>query len=123
MIITLCGSTKFKRHFELMDKSLTLEGHVVLTVAFFGHCEREPTEEEKKILDEVHKKKIDVSDAILVINPDRYVGESTKSEIEHAKAQGKIILWLENFVTCMSSRCEEPIRQQFCDKCIGRRNV
>ena len=39
----------------------------------------------------MHKRKIDMSDAIMVIDTDDYIGESTRSEIEYAKSRGKFI--------------------------------
>ena len=54
------------------------------------------SDEDKKILGELHYKRIDISDAIYVINVDGYIGESTKKEIEYAKKLGKEILYLED---------------------------
>lgn len=97
--ITLCGSTKFKNQFEQVNKWLSLKGHVVYTVSFFGHADNIPlTIEQKKLLDRVHKSKIDNSDAILVIDVDGYIGESTKSEIAHARFVKKKIFYLTNFL-------------------------
>ena len=49
----------------------------------------------KKMLDNMHKRKIDMADSIYVINVGRYIGDSTKSEIEYAKAHGKEVHYLE----------------------------
>lgn len=88
--ITLCGSTKFKTAFEYLNRAMTLDGFVVYSVAFFTHADGDKlTDREKKKLDEVHKKKIDNSDGILVIDIDGYIGDSTASEIEYAKLKGK----------------------------------
>lgn len=96
--ITLCGSTKFKREFEAINRQLSLEGNVVYSVAFFGHADKVPlTPEQKATLDEVHKRKIDNSDGIFVINVDGYIGESTYSEIEYAAKSGKFIKYLSDF--------------------------
>lgn len=96
--ITLCGSTKFKREFEALNKQLTFEGNVVYSVAFFGHVDNTPLNTQlKQVLDAVHKAKIDNSDAILVIDVDGYIGESTRSEIEHAKRTGKTVKYLSSF--------------------------
>ena len=48
------------------------------------------------MLDEMHKQKIDLSDEIYVINVGGYIGESTKNEIEYAKARGKEVSFMEN---------------------------
>jgi len=96
LVITLCGSTKFKGLFEETNKRLTLAGHVVFSVGCFIHSGDTVTEDQKKLLDEVHKRKIDLSDAIFVLNKDGYIGASTKSEIKYAKEKGKEVLYLEN---------------------------
>ena len=94
--ITLCGSIKFKDEFIKVQEELTLKGNIVLTPNFFNSLKKEDIDKKtKEMLDEMHKQKIDMSDAILVINPNGYIGDSTKSEIEYAKAQNKEILYLE----------------------------
>ena len=88
-IITLCGSTKFKQQYMEEQKRLTLEGHIVISVGLFGHQGDEITEEQKIMLDDMHKRKIDLADEIFVINVNGYIGSSTKSEIEYAKTTNK----------------------------------
>lgn len=97
-VITLCGSTRFKEQFLEAQKRLTLEGNIVISVGLFGHSGDEEvwTPGTKEMLDNMHKRNIDMADAIYVINPGGYIGESTRSEIEHAKANGKKVLYLEN---------------------------
>ena len=96
MIITLCGSTRFKDEFEKINKKLTLEGNIVLAPGVFGHSSAvEPSPEIKTRLDDLHKEKITMSDAIYVINKDGYIGESTRSEIAFAEKLGKKIIMME----------------------------
>lgn len=103
-IITLCGSTKFKEEFIKVQKELTLQGNIVLSVGLFGHSGDSEVWENmdegtltktKEMLDDMHKRKIDMSDEIFVINVDGYIGESTKSEIEYANKMGKKVSYLE----------------------------
>lgn len=103
-VITLCGSTRFRREFEKIQEELTLQGNIVISVGLFGHdadaevwknmdeSERVKT---KMMLDDIHKKKIDMSDSIFVINPQGYIGKSTWSEICYAWMLGKRIEFLE----------------------------
>ena len=93
-VITLCGSTRFKEQFLEAQKQLTLEGNIVISVGLFGHSGDDEVWADgvKKLLDDMHKRKIDMADAIYVINPDGYIGESTRSEIEYARRNGKEIL-------------------------------
>lgn len=99
-VITLCGSTRFKDEFLEIQRQLTLEGNIVISVGLFGHADGEfgnvITPEIKVMLDDIHKRKIDMSDEIYVINKTGYIGESTKGEIEYAIKAGKRINYLEN---------------------------
>jgi hypothetical protein len=97
-VITLCGSTRFKDEFMEAQKRLTLEGNIVISVGLFGHSGDQEvwTEGTKEMLDDMHKRKIDMADEIFVINVGGYIGDSTKSEIEYAKSNNKKINYLEN---------------------------
>ena len=93
--ITLCGLIKFKNEFIKVQERLTLEGNIVLTPNFFYNIKKEQINEKtKKMLDEMHRQKIDMSDEIYVINLGGYIGESTKSEIEYAQEKWKKISYL-----------------------------
>lgn len=96
-IITLCGSTRFKDDFMRVQKELTLQGYIVISVGLFGHSGDQEVWNEgtKEMLDIMHKRKIDLAQAIYVINKDGYIGSSTRSEIEYAKAAGKEIYYME----------------------------
>ena len=95
MRITLCGSTRFKDEFERLNRKLSLMGHVVYSVACFGHSGDDLTEAQKATLDKVHMAKIDNSDAIVVINVGGYIGHSTLCEVAYANLSNKCILFLE----------------------------
>lgn len=96
-VITLCGSTRFKNEFMEAQKRLTLEGNIVISVGLFGHSGDAEVWSEgvKDMLDDMHKRKIDMADEIFVINVGGYIGDSTHSEIEYARATGKEICYLE----------------------------
>lgn len=95
-VITLCGSTRFKEDFERVNKELTLAGNIVISVGCFGHAGDVFTDEQKVMLDDIHKRKIDMADAIYVINKDGYIGSSTRSEIQYAIRTGKQIIYMED---------------------------
>ena len=96
-VITLCGSTRFKDQFMEAQKRLTLEGNIVISVGLFGHSGDKEVwaPGTKEMLDDMHKRKIDMADEIFVINVGSDIGSSTQSEIEYAKAHGKAISYLE----------------------------
>lgn len=104
-IVTLCGSTRFKEEFMQAQKKLTLEGYIVISVGLFGHSGDHEVWENmdegtltrtKEMLDDMHKRKIDLADVIFVINVGGYIGDSTKSEISYAMQTGKAVRYLEN---------------------------
>ena len=103
-VITLCGNTRFNDEFMEVQKRLTLEGNIVISVGLFGHSGDSEVWENmddrtltktKEMLDDMHKRKIDMADGIYVINVGGYIGDSTRSEIEYAKALGKSVDYLE----------------------------
>lgn len=97
IIVTLCGSTKFKQAFLDAAYRETLAGKIVLTVGCFSHADGIVlTKEEKARFDELHKRKIDISSEILVLNVGGYIGKSTRNEMGYAFLTGKRIRYLEN---------------------------
>ena len=102
VIVTLCGSTRFKDAFDEAGYRLTMAGKIVLSVGFSpaaDGCHGEEigaTPAQKLALDRLHKRKIDMSDEVFVLNVGGYIGESTRSEIEHARKAGKPIYYLES---------------------------
>ena len=102
-IITLCGSTRFKDAFTKAQLEQTLKGKIVLTIGcnmksdseIFGDMSDDEFNLTKEKLDWLHKRKIDLSDEVLILNVGGYIGESTKSELEYARKCGCTIFWLE----------------------------
>jgi hypothetical protein len=109
VVITLCGSARFEEAFHHWNMRLSLDGHVVFGLTSYpslhGGVKEWFSPEVKKALDEVHKRKIDASAAIFVVDCEgmglgssTYIGESTKSEILHATIQRKKIFYAS---TCL----------------------
>jgi hypothetical protein len=99
-VVTLCGSTRFKDEFMDMQKKLTLQGCIVISVGLFGHSgdlevwehmDEGTKTRTKLMLDDMHKEKIDMADEIFVVNPGGYIGDSTWSEICYARMTEKKI--------------------------------
>lgn len=100
-VVTLCGSTRFKDEFIETMKKLTLSGILVLSVGAFGHSgdNEALSEDVKEMLNDMHKRKIDMADEIFVVNKNGYIGSSTRSEIEYAIQTGKKVNYLEPVIT------------------------
>ena len=103
-VVTLCGSTRFKDEFMKAQKDLTLKGYIVISVGLFGHSGDQEVWENmdegtltktKEMLDDMHKRKIDMADEIFVVNVNGYIGDSTKSEIAYAESTGKKVNYIE----------------------------
>lgn len=98
-IVCLCGSTHFKSHFEHWNRKLTHEGVIVLTVGSFPHVDGMMEVLEvagiKKRLDELHLRKIDLADEVLILNVNGYIGHSTQNELNYARKKKKKIRFLE----------------------------
>ena len=103
-IVCLCGSTRFMDAYNDARKSLTLQGKIVLSVEIVTYDQATDPQihdpETKRMLDELHLRKIDLADRVHILNvptdemPHGYIGESTANEIAYAKEQGKVITWL-----------------------------
>lgn len=104
-VYTLCGSSRFPEAFHLVNAHLSMQGHVVISLGLFGHADEprgarfltsdgDESTPEKVALDQLHFRKIDMADAIFVVNVGGYVGSSTKREIAYAEANGKAVEWL-----------------------------
>jgi hypothetical protein len=101
-IICLCGSTRFWEAFRDRGLRLTLEGCIVLSIGIcapdsmvLAHPDTDEGKEQKRKLDELHKRKIDLCDNVFVLNIGGYIGSSTRSEIDYALAHGKTVDYLE----------------------------
>lgn len=104
-VVTLCGSTRFKEQFMEAQKRLTLEGNIVISVGLFGHAgdqevwdgmDEGTLSKTKEMLDDMHKRKIDMADEIYVINVGGYIGDSTRSEIQYAEEHGKTVRYYQD---------------------------
>ncbi len=83
-----------------VQKELTLKGYIVLSVGCFGHSGDIFTDEQKTMLDDMHLKKISISNEIFVINPGGYIGSSTSNEIAYAQSLGLKIHYFEGGKPC-----------------------
>lgn len=102
-IVCLCGSTRFKDEFVNANLRETLEGKIVLSIGcdmktddeIFGHLSPAELDEVKARLDELHLRKIDLADEVLILNVGGYIGKSTSRELAYAREHGKVIRFLE----------------------------
>lgn len=97
-IVCLCGSTRFPDAWIKAHREESLAGKIVLSVGVMIHAGDMPIREdgpEKRILDELHLRKIDLADEVLILNVGGYIGKSTGRELAYARSKGKIVRYLE----------------------------
>lgn len=103
VIVCLCGSCRFWMHFQKASLQETLVGRIVLSIgaatgdddSHFGHLPKADYDRVKDKLDELHLRKIDLADEVLILNVGGYIGESTRRELEYARAHDKHVRFLE----------------------------
>jgi hypothetical protein len=93
-VVTLCGSLRFRDKLERLEAELSLAGHVVLAPAALDPSVALGADARAR-LGEVHLRKVAMAEEVLVVNVGEYVGESTGREIEHARALGIPVRFLE----------------------------
>lgn len=98
-VITVCGSMKFQNEMMEIAEKMKLQGNCMLCPVFPTKTDKEDyTAEQIETFGKMHKEKIKLSDAILVVNVDHYIGSSTKSEIEFAKSLHKEVIYYTDIV-------------------------
>ena len=107
-IITICGSLKFEKEMRQTAEKMELEGNCVITPVYPVKPKEAYTQSEIDVLNRMHKEKIRMSDAILVVNPGGYIGDSTKSEIEYAKSLKKEVLFSNSSIISEASAMSRP---------------
>lgn len=107
-IVCLCGSTRFWRTFQEAGLRETLAGRIVLSIGaasgtddqHFGNLPREEYDAVKEMLDQLHFRKIELADEVLILNVDGYIGPSTSRELAYARKLGKAVrFWEEERAT------------------------
>lgn len=102
-IVCLCGSTRFWRTFQQASLEETMAGRIVLSIGaasgtddeHFGSLPRNEYDRIKAMLNELHLRKIDLADEVLILNVGGYVGESTRRELAYARQHDKPVRWWE----------------------------
>ena len=103
-VVCLCGSTRFWRTFQQASLQETLAGKIVLSIGaasgtddeHFGNLPQEEYDRVKGELDELHLRKIDMADEVLILNVGGYIGESTQRELDYALRHGKDVRFWED---------------------------
>lgn len=102
-VVCLCGSTRFFDTFQRANLEETLDGKIVLSIGCDMKADDELFKDKsiheltriKEALDQLHLRKIDLADEVLILNVGGYIGDSTRRELEYAITNGKKIRYWE----------------------------
>ena len=94
-VITICGIMRYSKQMIKIAEELELKKGYAVIQCVYNIDGQKYEGVDASILDKIHRKKIDISDAIYVVNIDGYIGNSTKNEIEYAKNNGKKVIYHE----------------------------
>lgn len=94
-VICMCGSLKYTDLLMQETERLTLEGYNVISVIYETKTRDAYSEADIRLFEELHFQKIELADAIFVVNKEGHIGEGTMRDIEYAKQLGKEILYME----------------------------
>lgn len=115
IVVCLCGSTRFQDAWENAYREESLANKIVLSVGVMVHAGEEPIRDNsptKAMLDELHLRKIDLADEVLILNVGGYIGESTARELAYARQQNKIIRFLEHPPADQTLKLLSDVRHQ-----------
>ena len=94
-VVTICGSMRYSKEMQKIAWDLELNNRWATIQCVYCGLEHENTSEDWEALEVCHLKKIDISDAIYVVNINGYIGNHTRQEIEYATKLGKEIIYHE----------------------------
>ncbi|TDD46938.1 hypothetical protein E1263_35585 [Kribbella antibiotica] len=95
-IVCICGSARFADEMSAANRELTFAGVIVVAPGFFPRADDQViTDEQKTALGDLHLRKIDLADRVLIVNPGGYIGEATTREIAYARATGKPVAFTD----------------------------
>lgn len=92
-IIAICGSMKFENEMKKIAFILETKYDMCVLQCVYNEDKSELCENDIVALNSAHYKKIEISDAIYVVNINGYVGEQVKKEIALAKRLGKEVIF------------------------------
>lgn len=90
--ITICGSMRFEKEMQRIAFELEAKHRFNVLQCIYGLKKDELTSTDIDILEEAQLKRIEISDAIYVVDIDGYIGDMTNKEIQYASEKGKEIL-------------------------------
>lgn len=94
-VVTICGSMRFSTEMQRVARDLEKKNGWCVIQCVYDVEQQETAVEELERIVNAHWKKIDISDAIYVVNVGGYIGKSTQNEIDYAVSKGKDVYYLE----------------------------
>ena len=91
--VTICGSMRFEKEMREIAFDLETKHEMNVLQCVYNAANREISKTEKDALAKAHFLKIALSDAVCVVDPEGYIGDSVAEEIQFAQANGKEVIF------------------------------
>ena len=91
--VTICGSMRFTNEMKSIAYYLETQQKFNVLQCVYLPDKVVPTDEDIKVLEVTHYRKIDLSDGIYDVNIDGHIGNSVRREIEYAKKHNKEVIY------------------------------
>lgn len=91
-VAVVCGSMRYFDGMLKLAALLTGDGWIVLMPYVADYIGGQEADDRKRMLDEMHFRKIDMSDRVFIVG--EHVGESTSREWDYAREHGKTIIYI-----------------------------
>lgn len=96
--VTLCGSMRFEKEMQSIAFKLETKHDLNVLQCVYNVDDLEITPSDKAALESAHLRKIELSDAVYVVDVGDYIGEQVSREIKFAKSIGKEIIYHSQFI-------------------------
>lgn len=97
-IVTICGSMKFEKEMQKIAFDLETRHNMVVLQCVYNNDNNQISEAEINALAKAHHRKIEISDAIYVVDIQGYIGNSVSEEIKFAEARGKEVILHSEYI-------------------------
>ena len=97
-IVTICGSMKFENEMKKVAFILETKHDMSVLQCVYNEDRFELGEDEIAALNSAHLKKIELADAVYVVDLHGYIGEQVKKEIAFARKLGKEVIFHTEFL-------------------------
>ena len=95
--VTICGSMRFEDEMKSIAFLLETKYKMCVLQCVYNVDKKNLSASEIETLNKSHFRKIDIADAVYIVNINGYIGEQVKKEIAYARKIGKEVIFHTDF--------------------------